>query len=224
MAAISALPSDAQQHLAKLSVCAIADAMAQLKIQGHIVDVTLLRGITAPLTVNICGPAFTVQVVPATGPAVSKLPFHYVDLIEVGQVIVISAPTDTTTGVFGGLLASASKIRGAAGVVTNGRIRDIEEISSICLPIFSCGTTVHGQRGSTMVASVKCPVVIGGCVVRNNDIIRGDINGVIVIPVEHAAEIAAKAQIIEEQDNKIADAVKQGVGLQQSFQQFRPKL
>lgn len=104
---------DAQQRLAKLSLCAIADAMAKLKIQGHLVDVSLVRGFDAPLTTEICGSAFTVQVVPATGPAVKKLPSHYVDKTERGQVIVISAPSGSTSGVFGGLLATASKARGA---------------------------------------------------------------------------------------------------------------
>ncbi|KAG6970070.1 hypothetical protein JG688_00005046 [Phytophthora aleatoria] len=215
---------DVQQRLAKLSVCAIADAMAKLKIQGHLVDVSLMRGIKAPLDTDICGPAFTVLVVPAMGPAVKKLPFHYVDKTERGQVIAISAPNGSTSGVFGGLLATASKVRGVAGIVTDGRVRDVQEISSMGFPAFSRGTSVHGQQGTTTVVDVNCPVVVGGCVVRNNDIIRGDINGVIVVPAEHAAEVAAKAEIIEEQDNKVAEAVKQGEGLQQSFKRLRSKL
>ncbi|KAF4029478.1 Aldolase/RraA [Phytophthora infestans] len=217
-------PRDVQQRLAKLSVCAIADAMARLKMQGHLLDVSLVRGFNSPLEVDICGPAFTVQVVPATGPAVKKLPFHYVDKAERGQVIVISSPKGSTSGVFGGLLATASKSRGIAGVVTDGRVRDVQEISSMGFPAFSRGTSVHGQQGTTTAVDVNCPVVVGGCVVRNNDIIRGDTNGVIVVPVEHAAEVAAKAEIIEEQDNKVADAVKQGAGLQQSSKRFRSKL
>ncbi|ETI31320.1 hypothetical protein F441_21584 [Phytophthora nicotianae CJ01A1] len=215
---------DVQQRLTKLSVCAIADAMAKLKIQGHLLDVSLVRGFNTPLETDICGPAFTVQVVPATGPSVKKLPFHYVDKTERGQVIVISAPNGSTSGVFGGLLATASKARGVAGVVTDGRVRDVQEISSMGFPAFSRGTSVHGQQGTTTVVDVNCPVVVGGCVVRNNDIIRGDVNGVIVLPVEHAAEVAARAEIIEEQDNKVAEAVKQGAGLQQSFKRFRSKL
>ncbi|KAE9026383.1 hypothetical protein PR003_g11425 [Phytophthora rubi] len=215
---------DAQQRLAKISVCAIADAMAKLKIQGHLVDVSLVRGFDAPLTTEICGPAFTVQVVPATGPVVKKLPFHYVDKTERGQVIVISAPSGSTSGVFGGLLASASKARGAAGVVTDGRVRDVQELCSTGFPAFSNGTSVHGQQGTTTVVDVNCPVVVGGCVVRSGDIIRGDVNGVIVVPAERAAEVAAKAEIIEEQDDKVAHAVRRGEGLQDSFKRFRSRL
>ncbi|KAL3665811.1 hypothetical protein V7S43_009238 [Phytophthora oleae] len=215
---------DVQHRLAKLSVCAIADAMAKLKIQGHLVDVSLVNGFAPPLSTEICGPAFTVQVVPATGPAVSKLPFHYVDKTEKGQVIVISAPDSSTSGVFGGLLAAASKTRGVAGVVTDGRVRDVQEISAMGFPAFSRGTSVHGQQGATSVVDVNCPIVVGGCVVRNGDVVRGDINGVIVVPVEHAADVASKAETIEEQDSKVADAVQHGAGLQDSFKRFRSKL
>ncbi|KAH7468540.1 Protein DlpA [Phytophthora ramorum] len=220
----SPVDRDALQRLAKLSVCAIADAMAKLKIQGHLVDVRLVRGFDTPLTTDMCGPAFTVQVVPSTGVTVKKLPFHYVDKTEEGQVVVISAPDGSTSGVFGGLLATASKARGAAGVVTDGRVRDVQELCTMGFPAFSCGTSVHGQQGATSVVDVNCPVVVAGCVVRPNDVICGDINGVIVVPAERAAEVAAKAEIIEEQDNKVAAAVKQGEGLQRSFQRFRSRL
>ncbi|CAI5744816.1 unnamed protein product [Peronospora destructor] len=213
-----------QERLSKLSVCAIADAMVKLQIQGHLVNVNLVRGFPSPLNTEICGPAFTVQVVPVNGPAIKKLPYHYVEKIERGQVIVISAPNGSTSGVFGGLLATASKVRGAAAVVTDGRVRDVQELCSMKFPAFSRGTSVHGQQGTTAVVDVSCPVVVGNCVVRNNDVVRGDVNGVLVIPLERAAEVAAKAEIIEEQDNKVAYAVKQGIGMQQSFKRFRSKL
>lgn len=218
-----ALDTDLLLRLAKTSTCAIADAMAQMKIQGHLVDVDLVRGYENPLSVNICGPALTVKVMPANGPVVKKLPFNYVDTAEVGQVIVISAPEGSSSAVFGGLLATASKARSVAAVVTDGRVRDIQEMSSIGFPAFSRGTSVHGQRGATTVVDVGCPIVVAGCVVRNADIIRADINGVVVIPGERANDIAIKAELIEDQDNRIADAVQQGEPLQRCFQRFRSK-
>lgn len=217
------LDTDTLLRLAKLSTCAIADALAQMKIQGHLVDVDLVRGYDSPLAVNICGPALTVKVMPSNGPPVKKLPFNYVDTAEMGQVIVISAPEGSTSAVFGGLLATASKARSVAGVVTDGRVRDVQELCAIGFPAFARGTSVHGQRGATTVVDVGTPIVVAGCVVRNADIIRADINGVVVIPADRANDVAIKAELIEEQDNKIADAVTQGEPLQRSFQRFRSK-
>lgn len=217
------LDTDLLLRLAKLSTCAIADALAQLRVQAHLVDVDLVRGYESPLAMNICGPALTVKVMPANGPVVKKLPFNYVDTAEMGQVIVISAPEGCTSAVFGGLMATAAKARSVAGVVTDGRVRDVQEFSAMNFPVFSRGTSVHGQRNSTTVVDVGCPIVVSGCVVRNADIIRADINGVVVIPAERAPDVAMKAELIEEQDNKIAEAVQQGEPLQRSFQRFRSK-
>ncbi|CAH0479427.1 unnamed protein product [Peronospora belbahrii] len=210
-----------QELLSKLSVCAIADAMVELQIQGHLVDVNLVRGYDSPLTTDICGSAFTVHVVPITGPEVKKLPYHYVDKVGQGDVIVISAPSGITCGLFGGLLATASKARGAVGVVTDGCVRDVQELCALGFPTFSRGTSVHGQQKTTTAIDVNCPIVVGSRTVRNNDIIRGDVNGVLVIPLERAAEVAALAKTIEDQDNKIADELKHGSGLQESFKRCR---
>ena len=224
---------EAQQRLSTLSVCAIADAMAKLQIHSHLVDVLPVpssppfsssSSSSSFLTTNICGPAFTVHLAPATGASVKKLPFHYVDKTASGQVIVISAPSGSTSGVFGGLLAAAAKARGAVAVVTDGRVRDVQELGAMGFPAFSCGTSVHGQQGATTVADVNCPIVVAGCVVRPNDIIRGDVNGVLVVPIERAEQVAAMAARIEQQDDHVAQAVKQGSGLQESFQRFRSKL
>jgi 4-hydroxy-4-methyl-2-oxoglutarate aldolase len=217
------LDTDLLLRLAKLSTCAIADALAQMRIQGHLVDVELIRGYDNPLAMNICGPALTVKIMPANGPDVKKLPFNYVDSAEMGQVVVISAPEGSTSAVFGGLMATGSKARSVAGVVTDGRVRDVQELCSMGFPAFARGTSVHGTRGASTVVDVGCPIVVSGCVVRNADIIRGDINGVIVIPADRANDVAIEAELIEEQDNKIADAVQQGEPLQRSFQRFRSK-
>ncbi|KAF1777585.1 Ribonuclease E inhibitor RraA/Dimethylmenaquinone methyltransferase [Phytophthora cactorum] len=192
-------------RLAKLSTCVIGDAMALMKVKGHLVDLNLVRGYDAPLAMNICGPALTVKMMPITG----------------ATVVVISAPTGISTAVFGGILATASKARNVAGVVTDGRVRDVQELCAMNFPAFATGTSVHGVWGSTAIGDVNCPIVVAGCVVRHNDIIRGDINGVIVIPAERAQDIATRAEIIEDQDNKIADALNEGEPLQRSLHRFR---
>ncbi|KAH7468539.1 hypothetical protein PRIC1_010360 [Phytophthora ramorum] len=213
--------SEVLLRLAKLSTCVIADAMAQMKIQGHLLDVNLVRGYDAPLAMNICGPALTVKMMPITGAMNGDGSYDYMDTAEMGQVVVISAPTGVRSAVFGGLLATASKTRSVAGVVTDGCVRDVQELCTMNFPAFATGTSVHGEYGSTTIADVNCPVVVAGCVVRQNDIIRGDINGVLVIPAERAEDIATKAEIIEDQDNKILEALHDGEPLQRSLHRFR---
>ncbi|GMF29767.1 unnamed protein product [Phytophthora lilii] len=208
-------------RLAKLSTCVIADAMAQLKMRGHLVDINLVRGYDAPIAMNICGPALTVRMMPITGSMMGGDSHDYLESAEMGQVVVVSAPTGSTSAVFGGLLATASKSRNVAGVVTDGRVRDVQELCTMNFPAFATGTSVHGSWGSTTIGQVNAPVVVGGCVVRQNDIIRGDINGVLVIPLERAQDIATRAEIIEDQDNKILEALHEGEPLQRCLHRFR---
>ncbi|KAL3665819.1 hypothetical protein V7S43_009246 [Phytophthora oleae] len=209
-------------RLAKLSTCLIGDAMAQMKIQGYLVDVDLVRGYDAPLAMNICGPALTVRMMPSSGAmSRSSVSYNYMDTAEMGQVVVISAPPGITTAVFGGLLATASKARNVAGVVTDGRVRDVQELCAINFPAFAMSTSVHGVFGSTTIGEVNSTIVVAGCVVRPNDIIRGDINGVVVIPADRAQEIAMRAEIIEDQDSKIVEALNEGEPLQRSLHRFR---
>ncbi|CAI5709703.1 unnamed protein product [Hyaloperonospora brassicae] len=197
-------------RLAKLSTCVIADAMAQMKLDGYLVDVGLVRGYDAPLAMNICGPAFTVEVMPLTGALVHSSSCDYIDTVEMGHVVVISAPEKSTTAVFGALLATASKARNAAGVVTNGRVRNVRELCAMSFPAFATATSVHGEKGATTVTQVNSTILVAGCVVRPNDIIRGDLNGVLVIPADRAQDIATRAEMIEDQDSKVMAALQDG--------------
>ncbi|KAG1710256.1 hypothetical protein DVH05_017261 [Phytophthora capsici] len=198
-------------RLAKLSTCVISDAMARMKIRGCLVDVSLARGYKSPSAMNICGPALTVKMIPSTGAtSTSNASFNYVESAKMGQVVVISAPRGITTAVFGGLLATAYKVKDCVGVVTDGRVRDLQDLSAMNFPAFASGTSVHGAYRSTRVAEVNSTLVVGGCVVRPNDIIRGDLSGVVVIPPEYAQEIALRAEIIEGQDRQIVEAVDGG--------------
>ncbi|KAI9918909.1 hypothetical protein PsorP6_011750 [Peronosclerospora sorghi] len=208
-------------RLAKLSTCVIGDAMTQMKVQGHLVDVNLIRGYDAPLAMNICGPALTVKMMPSTGVLRNAKSCNYIETAEMGQVVVISAPMTSTAAVFDSLMATASKMRNVAGIVTDGRVRDVHKVCSMMFPTFATGTSIHGGMETMTVVEVNCPILVAGCVVRQNDIIRGDINGVIVIPAERAQDIATRAEIIEDQDNKIIHALNQGGSLQKSLHHFR---
>jgi regulator of RNase E activity RraA len=76
------------------------------------------------------------------------------------------------------------------------------------------------MRGALEVVDVGCPIIVAGVVVRNADIIRGDINGVVIVPLELAPSIAEKAELIEAAENKIMEAIHHGEPLQRALQRF----
>lgn len=116
-----------------------------------------------------------------------------IDGCRPGTVMVIATQGIASHANWGGNMAHRASHLGAVGLVTDGALRDVEEMEDYGLTIFAQGTSVRaGQhRFATTVANE--PVVCGGVYIRPDDIILGDRDGVIVIPSGEAADIARKA-------------------------------
>ncbi|WP_258567116.1 fumarylacetoacetate hydrolase family protein [Microbacterium sp. Se5.02b] len=132
------------------------------------------------------------------------------DAVEDGEVIVIEARGDATTGTLGDILALRAKTRGAAGVVTDGGVRDFDAVAEIGLPVFSQGAHPSVLGRKHVPWDVDVTISCGGATVQPGDIIVGDSDGVIVIPPSLAAEVAADAVAQEIEDAWIAEQVAAG--------------
>ncbi|MFZ2263896.1 MAG: RraA family protein, partial [Trichococcus flocculiformis] len=115
------------------------------------------------------------------------------EVAQPGDIIVIDAKGSCNNGVWGDNRSRVAKAIGLAGVVIDGAFRDIEENEALGFPIYArantCGRSTRGAKGE-----VNVPISCGGVSVRPGDIIVGDRNGVVVIPLEHAEEIIQAAQ------------------------------
>lgn len=137
----------------------------------------------------LLGTAFTVQV-----PEGDNLMFHKaMDLAQPGDVIVIDAGGDTNRAIFGGLMISYCKVRGLAGVIVDGAIRDYRELADMDFPVYAKGVTPNGpyKNGPGTIGET---ISFGGRVVRPGDIIVGDEDGIIFIKPEEAEELAKAAE------------------------------
>ncbi len=132
------------------------------------------------------------------------------DAVDSGEVIVIEARGETGSGTLGDILALRAKARGAAGVVTDGGVRDHDAVVAIGLPVFAAGThpAVLGRRHVPW--DFDLTIACGGATVQPGDVIVGDGDGVIVIPPSMADEIADAALEQEIQDGWIAEQVAAG--------------
>ena len=135
-------------------------------------------------------------------------PVEAIDRAKKGDVIVIDVGGGPTA-VWGELASWSCKVKGVAGVVIDGAMRDIDSILDIGFPAFSRSITPkagepkgHGEIGS----EIEC----GGQMVRTGDWIVGDENGVMVIPQEIAVEIANRALDVLERENRIREEIKRG--------------
>lgn len=132
------------------------------------------------------------------------------DTVAADEVLVIEARQDPTAGTVGDILALRSLALGAAGVVTDGCVRDSAVLRSLELPIFAQGAhpSVLGRRHVPWETDVT--VSCAGAAIQPGDLLVGDADGVIVIPIAIAEDVIAAARAQEEEDAYIAERVKEG--------------
>ncbi|MFI2228636.1 fumarylacetoacetate hydrolase family protein [Nocardia testacea] len=132
------------------------------------------------------------------------------DAVSPGEVLVIEARGERGSGTLGDILALRAKARDAAGIVTDGGVRDLAAVADIGIPVFSQGghPAVLGRKHLPWDTDIA--VACGGATVLPGDVIVGDDDGVIVIPAALAGEVADAALAQEAEDAWVAEQVAAG--------------
>ena len=139
------------------------------------------------------------------------------DSVGEGEVIVIEARGDSGAGTLGDILALRALHRGAAGVVTDGAIRDYEVVAGIGLTAFSAGAhpSVLGRRHVPWDSDIA--IACGGATVLPGDVIVGDSDGLVVIPPAVLDEVVDATLANEERDEWIAARIAEGEAIEGLF-------
>ncbi|GAE27730.1 dimethylmenaquinone methyltransferase family protein [Halalkalibacter wakoensis JCM 9140] len=138
---------------------------------------------------TLAGAAFTVK----TRPGDNLLVHKAIDMAGPGDVIVVDAGGDLTNAIMGEIMVRIAKKRGIEGFVINGAIRDSKEIREMNYPMFAKGVINRGPYKDGP-GEINVPIQLGGVVVRPGDIIVGDSDGIVVVPLEYAVSLAEKVQ------------------------------
>ena len=150
---------------------------------------------------GLAGTALTVLTRPGDNLLIPKA----IDVAEPGDVIIVDAGGDTTSAVVGELIARHAQVRGVAGFVINGAIRDLDAFRTGSFPIFATGVTHRGPYKDGP-GEIGVPVSIGGMVIHAGDIVIGDADGVLAVP---RAEAKAILDLAEAQQAKEAETLRQ---------------
>jgi RraA family protein len=164
-----------------------------------------IRPVTDP-GLRIVGPACTVKVYPGDNLMVHKS----LDVAQPGDILVIDTSASGTTAVLGDLVSTKARHRGIAGIVVDGLVRDLPGIRALAdLPVFARGVTPIGplHRGP---GEINHPVCIGGVVVHPGDVIVGDLNGVVVVPLDIAEELVERLSNLALAESNYTSAVARG--------------
>ena len=145
---------------------------------------------------RVAGPAFTFRFVPAredlATPESYKGPRSIraaIEQVPTGAVVVIDQMGETGAGSLGDILVTRLARRGAAGIVSDGAMRDVDGIREVDLPVFCAGAAAPPSIARLYFAGWQEPIACGGVAVLPGDVVVGDADGVVVVPAALAGRI-----------------------------------
>ena len=204
-----------QQYLARLrrlDSCAVSDAFDRLGLSGVVSGVPQQSG-----NRRIAGVAVTLKLgigAPATHPP-RHLGTAAIEAAGPDNVIVIEQHTGIVAGCWGGLLTLGAQVRGVAGVIADGPVRDIDEARTLDFPIFTRALTAVTARGRLVERATNVPVSAWGIEVQPGDYVIADGSAVVFIPAGEVARVLEVAEDIAAREARMAKAIHAGEPISQ---------
>ncbi len=154
---------------------------------------------------KLCGPALTVRTAPGDNLLVHKA----IDLALPGDVIVVDGGGASDAALIGDIMTSYALTRGVGGFVIDGAVRDIEELAKRDLPVYARWISPRGPTREGP-GEINIPVGIGGTVVHPGDIVVGDADGLVIVPVAQASAVLAAVEALLAKERTLLDSIAKG--------------
>lgn len=143
-----------------------------------------------------------------------------VDALQPGMVLVATTNGDRSSALWGELLSTACRSRGAVGAVIDGLTRDATRICAMDFPVFAAGFSPLDSKGRLDAVSHGLPIRIGSCVVHPGDWVFGDVDGLVVVPQGMAEEVLGRALEKVRGENKVREELARGRSAREVFEEY----
>lgn len=170
------------ERLAELGTATVYEANGR----HGLIDMPLIRVVPGS---RVAGPARTVL----CGQNDNLMVHACIEHIQPGEVVVLAMPQPAPVALIGDLLVTQMKARGAAAVLTNSAVRDLEELEELGLPIWTRYVRMRGASKSE-IGRLNVPVTIGGNLINPGDILILDADGSVSVPSDQIEPILEKAE------------------------------
>lgn len=186
------------QELARLGTATVYEAAGR---QG-LIDVPLHQIVPGS---RVAGPARTVQ----CGQDDNLMVHAVMEKVRPGDVLVLSMPEPAPVALVGDLLATQAKVHGAAGMLVDASVRDVEELVALGLPVWAHYIRVRGAT-KTRVGKIDVPVTVGGATIDPGDVIVLDADGAAVVARGRLQEVLEKSRARSEREDSVRERLQAG--------------
>ncbi len=149
-----------------------------------------------------------------------KLELEAVDALKPGDVLVAQTNGTMRSSLWGELLSTAARARGARGAVIDGFTRDSEAIADMGFPLFVRGIAPYDSKGRSDVIAYNTPIDCGGVKVCPGDLVFGDFDGVVVVPQDAEERVLQAAFKKAAEEKEVKQALENGMSATDAFQKY----
>lgn len=207
------LTEDQHQALLSLALEDLSDARDRLSLKagGFIPGIRPLGTKVAPIVANV----MTVELVPDGYPPTSRshLGAGAIDAANPGQLIVVDHKGRTDCAGWGGLLSRGAAIKGLAGTVVYGAVRDVDEAQELNFPVFGLAITAVSARGRVVERSFGQPIQCGGITVELGDVAIVGAAGAFIVPSASVGVLVETAKEIQGKQDEMARRLREGAAV-----------
>jgi len=205
-------------RLARLPTATIANALDDV---GKPINCPVALRPVAP-GMSFAGPAVTVEVIAGEAGAYTSADFRVgatIDAAVAADVLVVPAQ-GARASTWGGMASLAAEVKGVAGLVVDGGVRDIDEMVEHQFPVFARHPVATTGRTRLKVKAINVPIEIDGVSVSPGDVIVADSSGIVVVPCTDAERVAELAERYAADDRNAEAEIRKGLSFSEAMAKF----
>ena len=199
------------ERLARMDSCAVSDALDKLSLKGAVTGIQRFS-----TDRRIAGRVLTVKLDRAEGRANTRhLCTAAIESADPGDILVIEQRTGLDAASWGGNLSLGAKVRGVAGVIVEGPVRDIDDSRRLDFPVFARNATAKTARGRIVEVATNQPIQVGDIIVSPGDYAIADASAVVFIAAAEIERVIETAEQIMAREEAMAQAIREGQPISQ---------